>query len=101
MAHAAFEEMARAKPFDDGAHWVWWHRVRFTRSRIGRRNEQIYGGRLLVNCENVFASKPAGGGLVAAKRRLNAAESEAVADGPLKQEGQKRPASRGRSKRDA
>jgi hypothetical protein len=58
-------------------------------------------GRLLVNCENVFASKPAGGGRGAAKRGLNAAESEAVVDGPLKQEGQKRPASRGRSKRDA
>ncbi len=58
-------------------------------------------GRLLVNCENVYASRPDDGGQCAAKRRFHSVESGAVADNLRRQEGQKRPASRAQSKKDA
>ena len=58
-------------------------------------------GLLLVNCENVYASEPEGGGQSAAKRRFHSVESGAVADNLRRQEGQKRQASRARSKKDA
>jgi hypothetical protein len=58
-------------------------------------------GRLLVNCENVAATRPAGGSQVAAKLCSHSMDSEVGVDSSRCQDGQKRPASRARSKMDA
>ncbi len=104
MANAAFAETVRAKPFDDGdgAHWAGGSGSEAPAHDWDEMMDRYtVNGRLLVNCDNVYASRPDDGGQCAAKRRFHSVEIGAVADNLRQQEGQKRPASRARSKKDA